>query len=176
MNSRIKKLVIAGVCLALGMILPFITGGIPKVGNALSPMHIPVLLAGFLCGFPYGIIVGFISPLLRYVIFGMPPIFPIGTAMAFELAVYGGVAGILYQVLPKKNLYIYVSLITAMLAGRIVWGGVMFIIAPLANITFTFKAFLNGAFIVAVPGIIVHILLIPAIVIALKAAGLTAND
>lgn len=45
-----RNLVYAGAALALCLVLPFLTGQIPQIGSALCPMHIPVLLAGFLCG------------------------------------------------------------------------------------------------------------------------------
>lgn len=175
MKLNIRKICVAAVFLALAMVLPFLTGQIPQVGNMLSPMHIPVLLCGFIAGWPYGLVLGFIAPLLRFVLFGMPPIFPIGISMAFELATYGAAAGILYKLLPKKIPYIYVSLLSSMLIGRIVWGAVRFVIAAVFGINFTFTAFLTGAFITAVPGIICHIVLIPPIVISLKKAGLVLN-
>ena len=92
-------------------------------------VHIPVLLCGFICGWPYGLIVGLIAPILRFLLFGMPPIFPTGIAMSFELAAYGMVCGILYKKLPKTIPNIYFSLIGSMLAGRIVWGIAMGVIA-----------------------------------------------
>lgn len=177
MKSNTKKITFSGMFLALALLLPFLTGQMPQIGSALSLMHIPVLLCGFVCGGPYGLIVGFIAPLLRFLIFGSPPIFPVGTAMAFELATYGLSAGLLYKMLPKKLPYIYVSLILSMLIGRVVWGITMFVIAILAaNIQFGFAAFLAGAFINAIPGIILHIILIPIIVISLKKATLMFNE
>ena len=103
------KLVYAAVCLALAMLLPLLTGQIQQIGNALCPMHIPVILCGFLCGWPYGLIVGFIAPILRFFVFGMPPLMPMGIAMAFELAAYGCISGFLYRQLPKTNFNIYIS-------------------------------------------------------------------
>ena len=100
---NVIQLVTAALCLALCMVLPFLTGQIPQIGSALSPMHIPVLMCGFLCAPAYAAAVGFIAPLLRFALFGMPPIFPTGVAMCFELATYGLVAGVLYRRLPKKN-------------------------------------------------------------------------
>ena len=169
-KNPLIQLLYAAVCLALCMVLPFLTGQIPEIGSALSPMHIPVLLAGFLCGPWWALATGAIAPLLRFALFGMPPIFPTGLAMCFELATYGLVSGLLYAALPKKATSIYVSLITAMLAGRIVWGSAMAIISGVSGSTFTWAAFLAGAFVNAVPGIIVHILLIPVIVFALQKA------
>jgi riboflavin transporter FmnP len=171
-NFTVKKLVIAAVCLALCMVLPFLTGQIPQIGQALSPMHIPVLLCGFLCSWPLAALVGFVAPLLRYVLFGMPPLFPTGVAMAFELATYGLISALLYRALPKKTVNIYVSLIGAMLAGRVVWGLVRWVLAGLTSAEFTFQMFLAGAFTSAVPGLICHIVLIPIIVLALKKAKL----
>lgn len=171
-NHSARKLVSAAVCLALCMVLPFLTGQIPQVGSALCPMHIPVLLAGFLCGPWWALAVGAVAPLLRFALFGMPPIFPTGVAMCFELAAYGLVSGLLYARLPKKTSNIYVSLLAAMLGGRVVWGIVMTVISGVTQSGFTWAAFLSGAFINAVPGIIVHILLIPVLVMALKKANI----
>lgn len=169
-NENVKNVVNAALCLALCMALPFLTGQIPQIGSALSPMHIPVLLCGFICGWPYGLIVGLIAPILRFLLFGMPPIFPTGIAMSFELAAYGMVCGILYKKLSKTIPNIYFSLIGSMLAGRIVWGIAMGVIAGVGKAQFSFQAFLAGAFLKAVPGIICHIILIPIIVIALQKA------
>ena len=171
-NPAIRRMVSAAVCLALCMVLPFLTGQIPQVGSALSPMHIPVLLAGFLCGPWWAMAVGAVAPLLRFALFGMPPIFPTGVAMCFELAAYGLVSGLLYARLPKKTANVYVSLLAAMLAGRVVWGIVRVALSGVAGEPFTWAAFMAGAFVNAVPGIIVHILLIPVIVMALRKAGL----
>ena len=167
---RIQQLVIASVCLALCMVLPFLTGQIPEIGSMLSPMHIPVLLCGFICGPTWAAIVGAIAPLLRFAIFGMPPLFPVGVAMCVELATYGAVCGILYQALPRKPATVYASLVAAMLAGRIVWGIIRLALTGVTDSPFTWAAFLSGAFTQAIPGIILHIVLIPLIVLALEKA------
>ena len=169
-RNSILKLAYAAVCLALAMVLPLLTGQIPQVGDALAPMHIAVLICGFVCGWPYGILVGFIAPLLRFAIFGMPPIFPTGLSMAFELAAYGAISGLLYRILPKKIPYIFVSLLGAMIGGRIIWGIARFIFTGLAGSEFPFSAFVAGAVTNAIPGIILHIVLIPVLVIALQKA------
>ncbi len=171
MKKTYKKLVFAAVCLALCMVLPFLTGQIPQIGKALSPMHIPVLLCGFIAGPWYAAAVGVIAPLLRFAMFGMPQIFPTGLAMCFELAAYGAISGYMYSLLPKKPWNVYASLITAMLGGRIVWGAVSAFILLGTDSPFTWAAFIAGAFTNAVPGIILHIALVPVIVIALEKAG-----
>ena len=171
-KTTIRRMVWAAVCLALCMVLPFLTGQIPQIGSAISPMHIPVLLAGFLCGPWWAAAVGAVAPLLRFALFGMPPIFPTGVAMCFELAAYGLVSGALYARLPKKTSNIYVSLIAAMLTGRVVWGIVRVVLSGVSGEPFTWAAFMAGAFLNAIPGIIIHILLIPIIVLALKKANL----
>lgn len=171
-SINLRSIIIAALCLALCMVLPFLTGQIPQIGKALSPMHIPVLLCGFLCGPYYAAIVGIVAPLLRFLLFGMPPIFPTGMAMCFELAAYGLLSGMLYRKLAKKPINIYVSLITAMLLGRVVWGIAMAVLSSIAGSVFTWELFLAGAFLNAIPGIIVHIILIPVLVLALRKAGL----
>lgn len=169
------KITYSALCLALAMVLPFLTGQIPQIGSALSPMHIPVFLCGFLCGWPYGMVVGAVAPLLRCALFGMPPLLT-ALAMSFELAAYGIISGVLYKHLPKKNVNIYVSLIAAMIGGRIVWGVVRFVLAGLQETDFPFSAFVAGAVTNAIPGIILHIVLIPVIIMALKKAKLVLND
>lgn len=169
-TTRILKLVLAAVCLALCMVLPFLTGQIPEIGNMLCPMHIPVLLCGFICGPAWGALVGAVAPLLRFALFGMPPLFPTGIAMCFELAAYGSIAGVMFRIFPRKPVYVYVSLITAMLGGRILWGIVRVILSGITGSAFTWAAFMAGAFTQAVPGMILHIVLIPAIVLALQKA------
>ena len=166
----IQKLVLSAVCLALCMVLPFLTGQIPEIGNMLCPMHIPVLLCGFICGPAWAAVVGAVAPLLRFALFGMPPLFPTGVAMCVELSVYGAVSGLLYRLLPRKAINVYVSLAAAMLLGRIVWGVVRLAIAGVTDATFTWAAFMAGAFTQAVPGILLHLLLIPLIVLALERA------
>lgn len=85
-SARNKRLVVSALMLALALVLPYFTGGIPAIGNLLLPMHLPVLLCGFLCGGPWGALVGFIAPLMRSVLTGgFPPMFPTALAMAFEL-------------------------------------------------------------------------------------------
>ncbi len=167
--TLLRHLVYAAVCLALCMLLPFLTGQIPQIGSALSPMHIPVLLAGFLCGPWWAMAVGFVAPMLRHVWLGMPPLIT-AIAMSFELAAYGLFSGLLYRLLPKKTVNIYVSLIGAMILGRIVWGITMVVISGVSGSAFTWSAFIAGALLNAVPGIILHIVLIPILVMALKRA------
>ncbi|MBR5355580.1 MAG: ECF transporter S component [Lachnospiraceae bacterium] len=175
-QSKIYKMVLSAMFLALAMVLPFLTGQIPQIGKALSPMHIPVFLAGFFVGPVYAALIGFVAPLLRAVLFGMPALFPNATAMAFELATYGAVSGLLYKALPNKKINIYLSLIGAMLAGRIVWGAVMFFLMGIGKAEFGIEKFLAVGFINAVPGIILHIVLVPILVMALRRYTIKNNQ
>ena len=132
-NDAVFRLTASALCLAAAYLLPFLTGQIQQIGKMLCPMHLPVLLCGMICGWQYGLAVGFIAPLLRSLIVGMPPMMPTAVAMAFELAAYGVIAGLLCRALSKKPAWIYVSLIGAMLGGRIVWGGVSYLLAGLTH-------------------------------------------
>lgn len=173
MNKNLKRMIYAALCLALCMVLPLLTGQIPEIGKRLSPMHIPVFLCGFLCGWPWGLIVGATAPILRSALFGMPAMGPDAFSMAFELAAYGAVAGLLYRVLPRKPWSVYVSLIVAMIVGRLVWGAAKW---AMLGPSFTLRTFLAGAVVNAIPGIILHIVLIPPIVLALNKAGFVENN
>ena len=173
-KHNIKNLTLAALCLAIALLLPFLTAQIQTIGNMLCPMHIPIFLCAYICGWKWASAVGFVAPLLRYFLFGMPPLMPTGWAMAFELLTYGLVAGLLYKALPKKTINIYLSLIISMIAGRVVWGVVRLIIAGVVSTPFTWQMFIGGAVLEAIPGIILHIILIPVIVLALKKAKLIA--
>ncbi len=171
--KHIHKIILSALFLSLGLVLPFLTGQIPEIGSMLLPMHIPVLLCGFVCGWPYGLLVGFLTPLLRSLLFSMPPMFPKGISMAFELAGYGFFAGLLYHLLPLKNtLRIYVSLIGAMLSGRIIYGLVCIPLLGIAKAPYSFEIFLTSALLEAIPGIILQLVLIPATLLALQKAKL----
>ena len=174
-NDFVKKLVTAGLMLALCMVLPFLTGQVPQVGSMLLPMHLPVLLCGYLCGAPWAAAVGAVAPLLRFVLFGMPPIFPTGVSMAFELAAYGLVVGLVWPRVRSNGVRgVYMALLPAMVAGRLVWGAVQFVLLGLGGTGFTLQMFLAGAVLNAVPGIVLQLVLVPLLVSVLQKARVTA--
>ena len=166
-QTSIRRLTWSAMCLALCLLLPFLTGQIPQIGSALCPMHLPVLLAGFLCGPWWALVTGLAAPLLRNLLFSMPPLLT-AIAMSFELGTYGVVSGLLYRRLPKNLAGIYISLITAMITGRIVWGIVRVAMTGMAGEVFTWAMFLAGAFTTAIPGIIIQLILIPVLVTAIR--------
>lgn len=164
-RAQLQKLTLSAMFLALGLILPFFTGQIPQIGSMLLPLHIPVLVCGMVCGSYYGGIIGFILPILRYFLFGMPALFPMGLAMAFELAAYGIIVGKLYYESKWKcwsNLYF--SLITAMIGGRIVWGIVFAVLCGVSGQEFTMAIFITSAVIQAIPGVVLQLVLVPVLV------------
>ena len=174
MNTHAKTypLVLSALFFALCLVLPIVTGGIPAIGNMLLPMHIPVLLCGLICGWQYGLVVGFVAPLLRSVLFGMPPMYPVAIAMAFELAAYGLIIGLVYAAVHKRGVAaLYISLLTAMVGGRLVWGLAEVVLLGMAGNAFTLQAFLSGALLSAVPGILLQLVLIPAVMVALDRTG-----
>ena len=167
-SNYVRKMSISALCLAIAYVLPFFTGQIQQIGNMLCPMHIPVLLCGFLCGAPWGGLVGITVPILRSVILGMPPLFPTAFCMALELGAYGSIAGFLHRKFPKKNVFVYVTLFMAMIGGRVIWGISMLTSLSIAGGQFGMKAFIAGAVTNAIPGIILQIILVPALVAAAK--------
>lgn len=176
MKVQTRQLALTALFIALGLVLPFFTAQIPTIGRALLPMHLPILLAGFVGGWQTGLIAGLITPLLRSFLIGMPPLFPTATAMAFELAAYGFLTGLFYSKLRGTNLGVLTSLVGAMLGGRIVWGIAQLFLLGLSGASFGWQAFLAGAFINAAPGIILQLILIPLIVHALQRGGYLAEE
>lgn len=171
-----QNLVLAAMFFAIGLVLPFFIGQIPEVGKKLLPLHLPVFLCSLIVGWRYGLAVGFFLPLVRSLLFSMPPLYPNAVAMAFEMAAYGFFAGFLYQLLLGMKLHkvaaLFSALIASMIIGRLVWGAVTYIMLQLDGSGFTFEAFLAGAVLNAVPGIILQIALIPALVLALDSIGI----
>lgn len=168
-KNYIFKITFSSIMIAMAMVLPFLTGQIPEIGAMLCPLHIPVIICGLICGWKYGIITGFIVPVLRSLIFGMPPMYPTAISMSFELATYGFVCGALFAILEKKNIKllasVYITLIVAMLLGRFMWGFVRYVIAIFdGSNVFTFKIFITSTFVSSWPGIILQLILIPTLI------------
>lgn len=176
-NTKLAQLLYSAMFLALALLLPFLTSQIKTLGVALCPMHLPVILCGFVCGPYWGMAVGASAPLLRAVMFGSPALFPNAVAMAFELAVYAFIAGLLYKKLQKNVFMYYVSLITAMVGGRLAWAVVMFLLifAGQASGSIGFGLVWTSTVLNCIPGIILQLIAIPLIVNVLKKNRLMLN-
>jgi len=164
MDNKIRKFVWAAILLAVGIILPRIVNFIGSVtlGNLISPMHIPVFLSGLILGPLYGAVVGFITPLTSTLLTGMPPFAPpITFLMAFELAGFGLVSGFLYS---RKHKNIYLSLASAMAAGRIVFALALLAAGPIFGFSPPFIPFMQGVLLTGIPAVVIQFVLIPPIV------------
>lgn len=172
-RNQIRNLTLAAMLIALGVALPTLVG--PPVASTFLLMHIPALLAGFVIGPKYGLVVGFATPFLRSLMFQMPPLMPTATAMAFELATYGFIAGIVFNKAKQSIVNIYTSLISAMIVGRIVYGVAMFILLVGLGLvegrTYSFALWWNGVVATSIPVIVLQLILIPLVVVALGKAG-----
>lgn len=175
-SVRLYRLTCAAICLAMAFALPFVTGQIPEFGNMLCPMHLPILLCGFLCGWQWGFSVGVIAPLARSLIFARPPLYPTAIAMAFELAVYGLLAGILHRLLPNRRGSAYVALLGSMIGGRVIGGLAQLVLLSLNGKGYTAAIFFTEYFVAAWPGILLQLVLIPLIMSALERAGLIPDE
>ena len=172
-RRELFRLVLSAMLLSLGWVLPFFTGQLPQVGSMLLPMHVPVLLCGLLCGWQYGGAVGLILPLSRSLLFGMPPLYPTALSMSVELCVYGLTIGLIYGCFRKQDpLRVYAALLPAMLLGRLAWGGTQTLLLGFGESAFTVELFWAGAFLNAIPGILLQLVLIPSVMTALHYTGL----
>lgn len=166
MKNETRKITLAAMFIALGIILARVFHAI-DLGVVISPIHITVMLAGFTLGWKYGLAVGVITPLLNSFLFPTPPLFPLAIGMALELATYGVIIALVYKNLKifKNNLFnIYFALILAMIAGRIIYGIYYGVIYSIINEPYGFQAFLGSVIITPLPGIVLQILLMPALV------------
>lgn len=173
MTDKTKNLTLSAVFIALGLVLPLLTGQLKALGNAFLPMHLPVLLCGLIVGPWHGLVVGLILPILRHFTFGMPPLYPTAISMAFELATFGFVVGFVYKNSRWKCVIaLYESLAIAMILGRVVWGMIQMILLGVNGQVFTFQMFMAGAFLNAIPGIVFQLIFIPSLMLALHKTGL----
>lgn len=172
MRKSTRNLVNAALMLAVSWLLPMLVAPNQFIAQSLSPMHIPILLCGFICDLPWAMVVGFLAPFLRHLTLGIPQN-PVLIAMAFELCTYGLVTSLLFRILRCGDIAkTYASLIMAMIAGRGVYGVVMAILAGFYSVPFTFQIFLTDVFLKSIWGIVFHIAIIPPIVLALRRAKL----
>ena len=169
--SAVKKSIITAVCIALCVVLPQAFHAIPNAGSIYLPMHIPVLLCGLICGWPYGLLCGLAGPALSALITGMPPA-AVLPGMMVECGVYGLAAGLLMQLVRTKRLYadLYISLVAAMLLGRVASGAAKALIFSAGS--YSMASWVAGSFVTALPGIIIQLALLPSIVYALMRARL----
>ena len=182
-NKKLYSLVVTALLLALGLVLPFLTGQLQSIGQAISPLHIPVLICGLTCGWQWGLGLGIVLPILRGLLFGMPPFPTVGLPMAFELAGYGLLTGLLYplflRMFKQKNHLpaLMAALVLAMLGGRIIGGAAKALLLALGVIgsksPYTFAVFLSSYFASTDLGALIHAVLVPAVVLALEKAKLS---
>lgn len=160
--KKIRKLTLSAMFLALGVIIPQVFHAIPNIGNILLPMHIPVLLCGFICGPLYGLLVGILSPILNHLIFSMPAATMLGQ-MIVELGMYGLCTGTFNKIINIRNKLIknYTVLILSMIIGRIIYGICNALIFKVGS--YSLSIWVSVAFISALPGIIIQLILVPFI-------------
>jgi thiamine transporter ThiT len=176
-KSGLYSLLVTAILLAVGIVLPFLTGNVQVLGQAISPLHIPVLICGLTCGWCWGMGLGIVLPLLRSVLFGMPPLVPVAIPMAFEMAAYGALCGLLYPMLSKKMSKtcwaMLIAMVIAMLAGRLVGGAAKAVVMGIQGNAYTFPAFVTGYFVNTAVGAVIHLIVVPLVVTALEKARLS---
>jgi thiamine transporter ThiT len=172
--TKTKKLALAALFIAMCIVLPIAFHTIPNAGSILLPMHIPVLMCGLICGWPYGLVCGIFGPLLSSLFTGMPP-FAILPGMLCELAIYGFITGLIFNKIQtgKRILDLYISLVCAMLAGRVFYGIMNALIFKAGSYSLTI--WLASAFIKSIPGILIQLALVPFFVNILLNTGLVVR-
>lgn len=177
-NGAVYRLMISALLLALGLVLPFLTGQMPTLGQTVCPLHIPALLAGLTCGWSYGVALGLMLPILRSLLFGVPPLVSGAIPMAAELAVYALVCGLLYPALwphMRRLPAILLAMVIAMAAGRIAGGAAKALVLGFTGGSFTFAMFISSYFVSNAIGAAIHLVVIPPVVLALEKAHLSPN-
>lgn len=170
-NTLAKRLILSGLFIAIGVVLPLAFHAVEGAGNIFLPMHIPVLISGFFLDWPFALVIGILTPFLSSLITGMPPFFPVMVFMIFELAIYGVMVSLLYRKYEKS---IYISLIISMICGRIVAGIIVWILTTFFMVQLPKPIiFIKGAIIKGLPGIIIQLIFIPIVVFAIEKSNLS---
>ena len=170
--SSVKRVSLCAMCIALCYVLPIAFHAI-GLGSVLSPMHIPVLLCGLVCGGGYGLICGILGPVLSSLISGMPPVMML-VRMIPELCIYGLAGGLAMRFIRtgRAALDVYIALAIAMIAGRIVGGIASAIFYTVTSGVYSLALWVTGYFVEALPGIAAHLILVPVLVFTLAKAKL----
>ena len=170
-----KRTTLCAVCIALCYVLPIAFHAV-GLGSVLSPMHIPVLLCGLICGGGAGLICGLVGPVLSSLLSGMPPMMML-VRMIPELGVYGLVAGIVMKKLHTGSNAkdVYISLVAAMIVGRIVGGIATTVFFAVTSGVYSLGLWFTSYFIESVPAIAIHLVLVPILVFSLQKARLIPN-
>ena len=171
--TPVKKLVFTAVCAALCLVLPMAFHSVPTAGTIFLPMHIPVLLCGLICGWPYGGVCGIVGPLLSSLVTSMPPAAMLPSMMV-ECCAYGFVTGMLMRHVHTKHAVadLYISLVSAMVVGRAVAG---FAKAWIFTPGISPFAWVTTSLVTGIPGIVIQLILMPMVVLALTKAKLIPN-
>lgn len=169
--SVVKKSIITAVCIALCYVVPLLFHGVQNAGRVFLPMHLPVFLCGLICGWQYGLLCGLAGPALSSLLTSMPPV-AILPSMMLELAVYGCVSGLMMRYIRTKNTYadLYISLIAALLCGRVVAGLMQALI--FSKGAYSMTAWVSGYVVTSWPGTLIQLVLLPSVVFALMKAHL----
>ncbi len=177
-RNHLYRMVVTALLLAIGLYLPFLLGQVEVLGQAVSPLHIPALLCGLTCGPVWGLVLGAVLPVLRSLLFGMPPM-PAAVPMAFELAIYGAATGLLYPLMQKiirKDSHLpamLASMVIAMILGRVVGGAAKAVMMGFQGNAYTFQTFVAAYFTGTAVGAVIHLIVVPAVALALEKAKLS---
>lgn len=174
-KSYLKESMITAMCIALCIVLPIAFHAIPNGGSILSPMHIPVLICGLTCGWPFGLFCGLAGPFFSSMLTQMPPLAFL-PGMLVELSTYGLISGLMIKLVHTKKIYIdlYISLIISMIAGRIAAGVVNAFIFSFGQ--YSMSIWITSYFLTSWPGILVQLIFIPTIVFALLKTNLFSRE
>ncbi len=179
-RKNLYCMIITAVLLAVGLVLPFLTGQLQSIGKLVSPLHIPVFICGMTCGWLWGGLLGAVLPLLRMALFGMPAL-PMALPMTFELLAYGMVTGLIYPVLRRRAKVVYFpamvgALLPAMVVGRCGGGAAKALLLAggvLHGLPLSWQVFFTSYFLDTALGAALHLVLVPAVVAALEKAHLS---
>lgn len=147
---------LAALFATLGVIFP-IFFHLVGLGSAFLPMFIPVMMGATLLPPSIAVAVAIITPLVSFVLTGMPPVYP---PMLFiiivELIVVSLICSVFYG---KKKLPIGWTLLIALAIDRLLLFGMIQLITK--QLGFSEKLFSLGVIFYGIPGMVLILIIIP---------------
>lgn len=159
-SLNVKNLTLAAMFLALAVIMPRLVHFMgPEAGKMFLPLFWGVAFSSLILPLRYTLMIGVLSPLISYMISGMPGI-PMLQFMMIELMVYALAVSLLHRKLNGT-----VSILLGILISRMTYIASVMIAANLLGLPAPGAGFavLFSSISVSIPGIIAQVVLAPIV-------------
>lgn len=162
-ESELKQIPLSALFIASGIVLPPVFH-LAGLGATFLPMFLPVLLGGMVLTWRFALLTAVLTPLASWLLTGMPPVVPpVLPVMLVELSVAALLCSVIRVHLRKS---VWLALVTAILADRLVLFLIVKVMAPLLG--WNHPLFSISIVISGLPGIVLQLIIIPWVMKMIK--------